>query len=296
MPVRYTLDPTMPGRSLSLFAHEATCQAHAWLRGHLRCVGCEGRSSHWSPTGVRAVHTASGPGGRCRKGLEPSRHLSETTGPRSPSAFRVVFPATEVTKRGARRKRPAAFFTHRAPEPVAGRFVTLAHECCLTCSSEQSGAAHMFPQRRDGRCKRRCSRRWLSIHSLPRARERKAHTLLRRQPRDGERWRGRSRGQPCEARCRTRRRSRLHGSRQSCRHDGGRAVRMPVRGEAGTGDASGATAARRCDARGRRSRPGRARREAAASTARSAGESIDQHAAGSEGIPARRCPRRRTGS
>ena len=78
--------------------------------------------------------------------------------------------------------------------------------------------------------------------------------------RDGERWRGRSRGQPCEARCRTRRRSRLHGSRQSCRHDGGRAVRMPVRGEAGTGDASGATATSRCDARGRRSRPGRARR------------------------------------
>ena len=38
------------------------------------------------------------------------------------------------------------------------------------------------------------------------------------------------------------------------------AVRMPVRGEAG------------------------------------AGESIDRHAAGSEGIPARRCPRRRTGS
>ena len=73
--------------------------------GHQRCVGCEGRSSRWSPTGVRAVHTALGPGGRRRKGLEPSRRLSETTGPRSPSAFRVVFPATEVTKCGARRSR-----------------------------------------------------------------------------------------------------------------------------------------------------------------------------------------------
>ena len=88
------------------------------LRNVRTCVGCEGRSSHWSPTGVRAVHTASGPGGRRRKGLEPSRRLSETTDPRSPSAFRVVFPATEVTKCGARCKRAAAFFTHRAPELV----------------------------------------------------------------------------------------------------------------------------------------------------------------------------------
>ena len=183
-------------------------QARAWCTFTFRCVGCEGRSSHWSPTGVRAVHTASGPGGRRRKGLEPSRRLSETTGPRSPSAFRVVVPVTEVTKCGARCKRTAAFFTHRAPEPVAGRLVTLAHECFPTCSSEQPGAAHMFPQRRDGRCKRRCSRRRLSVHSLPRARERKVHTLPRRQPR--------------EARCRTRRRSRPHGSRRSCRHDRGR--------------------------------------------------------------------------
>ena len=83
-------------------------------------MGCDDRNSHWSPTGVRAVHTASGPGGRRRKGLEPSRRLSETTGPRSPSAFRVVFPTTEVTKCGARCKRPAAFFTHRAPDPVRG--------------------------------------------------------------------------------------------------------------------------------------------------------------------------------
>ena len=49
------------------------------------------------------------------KGLEPSRRLSETTGPRSPGAFRVVFPAPEVTERGARCKRAWRFLTHRAP-------------------------------------------------------------------------------------------------------------------------------------------------------------------------------------
>ena len=77
-----------------------------------------------TPTGVErgrtALHTATGLRRRRRKGLEPSRRLSETTDPHSPCAFRVVVPATEVTKRGARCKRRAAFFTHRAPEPVRG--------------------------------------------------------------------------------------------------------------------------------------------------------------------------------
>lgn len=75
-----------------------------------------------TPTGVErgrvALHTASGLRCRRRKGLEPSRRLSETTGPQSPSAFRIVVPAAEVTKCGARCKRPAAFFTRRAPEPA----------------------------------------------------------------------------------------------------------------------------------------------------------------------------------
>ena len=62
-----------------------------------------------------ALHTVIGLNSRRRKGLEPSRRLSETTGPQSPSAFLVVFPAPEVTKRGARCKRAAALFTHRAP-------------------------------------------------------------------------------------------------------------------------------------------------------------------------------------
>ena len=38
-----------------------------------------------------ALHTVVGRDHRCRKGLEPSRRLSETTGPRSPSAFRIAF-------------------------------------------------------------------------------------------------------------------------------------------------------------------------------------------------------------
>ena len=76
-----------------------------------------------TPNGVQiracALHTVIGRNSRRRKGLEPSRRLSETTGPQSPSAFRVVFPATEVTKRGARCKRAVAFLTHHAPAAAA---------------------------------------------------------------------------------------------------------------------------------------------------------------------------------
>ena len=76
-----------------------------------------------TPNGVQiracALHTVIGRNSRRRNGLEPSRRLSETTGPQSPSAFRVVFPATEVTKRGARCKRAVAFLTHRAPASAA---------------------------------------------------------------------------------------------------------------------------------------------------------------------------------
>ena len=72
-----------------------------------------------TPKGVQvgdcALHTVIGRNSQRRKGLEPSRRLSETTGPQSPSAFRVVFPTTEATKCGARCKCAAALFTHRAP-------------------------------------------------------------------------------------------------------------------------------------------------------------------------------------
>ena len=55
--------------------------------------------------GACALHTVIGRNSRRRKGLEPSRRLSETTGPQSPSAFRIAFRVTGVTKRGARYNR-----------------------------------------------------------------------------------------------------------------------------------------------------------------------------------------------
>ena len=48
--------------------------------------------------GDGVLHTVIGRNSRRRKGLEPSRRLSAATGPRSPSAFRMVFPTIEVTK------------------------------------------------------------------------------------------------------------------------------------------------------------------------------------------------------
>ena len=60
------------------------------------------------------MRTVIGRNRRRRKELEPSRRLSETTGPRSPCAFRVVFPATEVTKRGASGRRHSSHIAHRS--------------------------------------------------------------------------------------------------------------------------------------------------------------------------------------
>ena len=65
------------------------------------------------------LHTVTGLNRRRRKGLEPPRRLSETTGPRHLSAFRVVVQGTEVTKRVSWRKSAAAFITHGAPRPGA---------------------------------------------------------------------------------------------------------------------------------------------------------------------------------
>ena len=65
------------------------------------------------------LHTLTGLKRRRCKGLEPSRRLSETTGPRHLSAFRVVVRGIEVTKRVSWRKSLAAFITHGAPRPGA---------------------------------------------------------------------------------------------------------------------------------------------------------------------------------
>ena len=61
-----------------------------------------------------ALHTVMDREGRCRKGREPERRLSERTGPQSPSAFRVVFPAPEVTDRLTLCKLAGTFFTRPA--------------------------------------------------------------------------------------------------------------------------------------------------------------------------------------
>ena len=81
-----------------------------------------------TPNGVPkskiALHTVIGRNSRRRKGLKPSRRLSETTGPQSPNAFRIAFPTAEVTKRGASCKTAAPVSTHRAPTPRRYRSVT----------------------------------------------------------------------------------------------------------------------------------------------------------------------------
>ena len=57
----------------------------------LECFGCDRINPYWGRERRScALHTATGLKRQRRKGLEPSRRLSETTGPRSPSAFRVV--------------------------------------------------------------------------------------------------------------------------------------------------------------------------------------------------------------
>ena len=110
---------------------------------HQRCVGCDRKDSAGSQRGACGLHTVTGRNSRHRKGLEPSRRLSERNGPRPSGAFRVVFPAPEVTERGARCKRAWRFLTHRAPggEAAIGRVHSLPartgnhRTCSLTAVS-----------------------------------------------------------------------------------------------------------------------------------------------------------------
>ena len=97
----------------------AHCSAVERALRHWR-VGCDCKTPTGVEGGMVALRTVTGLRGRRRKGLKPSRRLSETTGPRSPGAFRVVVPAAEVTKWAARCKRPAAFST-----PVSYTHLTL---------------------------------------------------------------------------------------------------------------------------------------------------------------------------
>ncbi len=158
-----------------------------------------------------ALHTATGLKRRRRKELEPSRRLSETTGPQSRGAFRVVVPATEVTKCGAWCKQLAAFFTHGAPEPgtLPQRTGTAAHVTAGVdgAGSGLQGDGSPFTCYRERKLGRRTRYRDVSsAGALDRSRR-------------GGRRRERGRRQSYGARCRTRRRKRTHGSRQKCRYD-----------------------------------------------------------------------------
>ena len=114
---------------------------------HHRCVGCEEKDSAWSQMGACALHTVIGRNSRRRKGLEPSRRLSETTGPQSPSGYRIAFQTTEVTDRAARFKHEARRFTHRAPK--------------ARCYRPSTGGLHLLPRIAESRftCYRRVEER-----------------------------------------------------------------------------------------------------------------------------------------
>ena len=117
----------------------------------VRCVGCVEPDSEWSPTGTCAHSTDASRNHRRRKGLEPLRRLSGTTGPRCLSAIRVAVPCTEVTNSSPGWNRSGGPCTHGAP----GSRVL----------SERTGAHAHGPYRSGG----------------PRTRSRSAGTL-RRQP------------------------------------------------------------------------------------------------------------------
>ena len=64
------------------------------------CVGCEDPDSEWSRKGARAQCTDASRIRRCRKGLEPSRRLSETTEPRCRPGHRGNKLASRVQSTG----------------------------------------------------------------------------------------------------------------------------------------------------------------------------------------------------
>ena len=92
------------------------------------------------------LHTVMGREGRCRKGREPERRLSETTGPQSPSAFRVVFPAPEVTDRVSGCKaRGDIPHTTRIPEAVRSSHVPAMQEERRHMSPTAAGSGTHVP-------------------------------------------------------------------------------------------------------------------------------------------------------
>ena len=178
-----------------------------------------------TPTGVNlgnvALHTGTGSKRRRCKGLEPSRRLSETTGPRSPSAFRVVVRATEVRKRGAWCKSAAAFITHGAPgqAPLPQRTGAAAHFPAVQASSVQRPAFEALALRTHVTA---CSGVVITpVTAASAARTRAAV----RSPTSAARTEPR---QSCGARRRMRRRQRPHGGRHGRRRGRGRWCGVPA--------------------------------------------------------------------
>ena len=121
-----------------------------------RYVGCGEKTPQGVQVGDCALHTVIGRNSRRRKGLEPSRRLSETAGPRPSGAFRIAFLTAEVTNHRAACKPAVPVSTHRAtgasalpPRTRRGTHVT------ANCR----GKLHTLPQSRESRCNARCSRR-----------------------------------------------------------------------------------------------------------------------------------------
>ncbi len=237
---------------------------------------------------------------RRRKGLEPPRRLSETTGPHQLSAFRVAVLAAKVTKRAAQRKGVAAFITHGAPGSAllpqrtsAGPHVPQTKRTPYTCSRNAS-------VRRAG-----ASVQGVGI-SLSRYREcrRSRRTRYRSVSRATARFGSEPPTQAVRAELQAAVRSALPDVATAVPAWPPTAVTtgpwtampMPVNGEAVTGERRSARAMSRGGVRCRRSRRGRARRTPAANTAWNADASARRSAAGSAVLPVRRCPRRRIGS
>ena len=82
-----------------------------------RGSGVTSKDSEWSQRRAIALQIVTGRNSHCRKGLEPSRRLSETTGPQSPCVFRIAFLMAEVTERDAacKQRGQISHTAHRRP-------------------------------------------------------------------------------------------------------------------------------------------------------------------------------------
>ena len=128
---------TVVGRSQARDCHDSA--QGAW--------GVTKSTPHGVREGLVALHAVIGRNSRRRNGLGPSRRLSETTGPQSPSAFRIAFWTIKVTERGATCKHVMSVFTHRAPTARCYRRATAAGAHVTAFHREP---LHTLPQTRPG--------------------------------------------------------------------------------------------------------------------------------------------------